>query len=73
MYQNPYTLNTLSLNHYSRRPFAKGGATETSNCQILQTRVNRWKSDKVGVTLDELRKASCSISYSGKDEITDTQ
>lgn len=27
-------------------PFSKGGKTEVANCQILQTGVNRFKSDK---------------------------
>ncbi|GKF90176.1 HNH endonuclease domain-containing protein [Tanacetum coccineum] len=30
-------------------PYSKGGASDLDNCQILQTRVNRRKSDKVDV------------------------
>lgn len=28
-------------------PFAKGGITSVDNCQVLQTRVNRGKKDKI--------------------------
>ena len=38
-------------------PFSKGGKTEISNCQILQTGVNRFKSDKQP-TMDEMRAYS---------------
>ncbi len=46
-------------------PFSKGGETTIENCQILQTRTNRWKSDKVGPTKEELRNVSCDMNLSG--------
>jgi hypothetical protein len=35
------------------------------NCQILQTRANRWKSAKMGVTKEQLRDVSCDLQLSG--------
>jgi hypothetical protein len=48
-------------------PYAKGGLTEQDNCQILQTRANRWKSDKVGVTKEQLRDVSCDLHLSERE------
>ena len=39
-------------------PFSKGGKTVVENCQVLQTSVNRWKSNKVNVPLMELNDSS---------------
>ncbi|KAD2275737.1 hypothetical protein E3N88_41502 [Mikania micrantha] len=45
------------------RPFAKGGESVVENCQILQTRVNRLKSDKDHLEKTQLRGYSCDISF----------
>ncbi len=42
-------------------PFSKGGETKLSNCQILQTRVNREKSNKINMTDQELKQVSNSV------------
>ena len=39
-------------------PFSKGGTTTVANCQILQTAVNRYKSNKVNLSMEELRKGT---------------
>ena len=39
-------------------PFSKGGKTTVENCQILQTGVNRFKSDKVDVPLKDMVASS---------------
>ncbi len=39
-------------------PFSKGGKTVIPNCQILQTGVNRFKSNKVDVPLNEMHNSS---------------
>ena len=39
-------------------PFSKGGKTVLENCQILQTGVNRFKSNKVDVPLNEMHNSS---------------
>ena len=39
-------------------PFSKGGKTVVSNCQILQTGVNRFKSNKAAVPLNEMHNSS---------------
>ncbi|KAK9116612.1 hypothetical protein Sjap_015559 [Stephania japonica] len=46
-------------------PFSKGGESVVENCQILQTRVNRFKSDKDSVDKAELRGFSCDVSFTG--------
>lgn len=43
-----------------------GGESVAENCQILQTRVNRFKSDKEAVGTDELQQYACDIKFSGK-------
>ncbi len=48
-------------------PFSKGGKTIISNCQILQTSVNRYKSNKVEITMEELRKGSKPHRLSMRD------
>ncbi|KAK1317234.1 hypothetical protein QJS10_CPA05g01820 [Acorus calamus] len=47
-------------------PFSKGGESTAENCQILQTRVNRFKSDKEGVDQSELKGFSCDIKFTDK-------
>ena len=46
-------------------PFSKGGKTEVSNCQILQTGVNRFKSDKQP-TLAEMKTSSRVLRLSNE-------
>lgn len=48
-------------------PHSKGGDTMLNNCQILQTRVNRVKGNKVGLTNTELS------SYSIKTNLSDLE
>ncbi|XP_047262431.1 uncharacterized protein LOC107857594 isoform X2 [Capsicum annuum] len=48
-------------------PFSKGGDSVSDNCQILQTRVNRSKADKVAVGTRHLKGYSCDINFSDKD------
>lgn len=45
-------------------PFSKGGESVAENCQILQTRVNRLKSDKNGIDQKLLEGYSCDIKFS---------
>lgn len=42
-----------------------GGESVAENCQILQTRVNRFKSDKNGVDPNELKGYSCEVTFTG--------
>ena len=42
-------------------PFSKGGQTVIENCQVLQTAVNRYKSNKVDVDMNELKAASVKV------------
>lgn len=42
-----------------------GGESTYDNCQILQTRVNRFKSDKDSVDPTQLRRYSCDIKFTG--------
>ncbi|KAF7090172.1 hypothetical protein CFC21_092968 [Triticum aestivum] len=44
-------------------PFSKGGESTVENCQILQTRVNRSKSDKAWVEKAEMQGFSCDIKF----------
>ena len=48
-------------------PFSKGGKTSVTNCQILQTKVNKFKSNKVGISMDELKQSSKPVRLSHKD------
>ncbi|KAG0464388.1 hypothetical protein HPP92_020457 [Vanilla planifolia] len=48
-------------------PYSKGGESITENCQILQTRVNRLKSDKEWVDRKELQCFSCDIKFTDKE------
>uniref|UniRef100_A0A803P4V2 HNH domain-containing protein n=1 Tax=Cannabis sativa TaxID=3483 RepID=A0A803P4V2_CANSA len=45
-------------------PFSKGGESTAENCQILQTRVNRFKSDKDDVDATRLKGFSCDLKFS---------
>lgn len=42
-----------------------GGESTADNCQILQTRVNRFKSDKEMVDATQLRGYSCDVQFTG--------
>ncbi|KAK3440266.1 hypothetical protein EUGRSUZ_B00552 [Eucalyptus grandis] len=46
-------------------PFSKGGESTAENCQILQTRVNRFKSDKEAVDAAQLKGYSCDVQFTG--------
>ncbi|KAH6555247.1 hypothetical protein KP509_03G060500 [Ceratopteris richardii] len=48
-------------------PFTKGGETDVSNCQVLQSRVNRYKGDKVHVDDKELQQSSCNLKFTDKE------
>jgi len=45
-------------------PFSKGGLTKVKNCQILQTDVNRHKSNSVNMHIDDLKRASKPLRLS---------
>lgn len=45
--------------------FSAGGESVAENCQILQTRVNRLKSDKQEVDSSQLKSYSCDIKFTG--------
>jgi hypothetical protein len=44
-------------------PFSKGGQTTIDNCQILQTTLNKVKSNKVGITYHELLQHAPKITF----------
>jgi len=46
---------------------ATRGESTVDNCQILQTRVNRSKSDKAWVDEAEMRGFSCDIKFTDKE------
>lgn len=48
-------------------PFSKGGRTETENCQLLQTTVNRVKSNRTDVTWSELKTISPNAFFTGPE------
>ncbi|KAL3513127.1 hypothetical protein ACH5RR_025844 [Cinchona calisaya] len=48
-------------------PFSKGGESVVENCQILQTRVNRFKSDQPEVDITRLQGYSCDITFTDKE------
>jgi len=48
-------------------PYSKGGKTIVENCQILQTRVNRSKSNLTGVADNNLRLWSCASALSERE------
>lgn len=45
-------------------PYSKGGDTIVRNCQVLQSATNRYKSNKVGLADEELKKHSQKIKLS---------
>lgn len=48
------------------KPFSKGGETSVENCQILQTKVNRFKSN-LEPDVEELKKSSFRESLSVRE------
>jgi len=42
-----------------------GGESTADNCQILQSRVNRLKSDKYDIDADQLKDYSCEVNFTG--------
>ncbi|XP_075484196.1 photosystem II stability/assembly factor HCF136, chloroplastic-like isoform X2 [Primulina tabacum] len=48
-------------------PFSSGGESVIENCQILQTRVNRLKSNKNGFDQILLKGYSCNIKFSNEE------
>lgn len=44
-------------------PFSKGGLSVVENCQILQTRVNRLKSNKEDIIANQLKGYSCDVRF----------
>ncbi|XP_076881698.1 uncharacterized protein LOC143529899 [Bidens hawaiensis] len=48
-------------------PFSKGGESVVENCQILQTRVNRYKADRNHLSKTHLRGYSCDIHFTDKE------
>ncbi|GBG79765.1 hypothetical protein CBR_g30029 [Chara braunii] len=48
-------------------PFSKGGPSTADNCQILQTRVNRRKSNREDLASDEMRQNSCEIKFTDRE------
>ncbi|KAF8399542.1 hypothetical protein HHK36_015409 [Tetracentron sinense] len=50
-------------------PFSKGGESKVENCQILQTRVNRFKSDKDQVDRTELQGFSCDVKFTDMTDL----
>lgn len=48
-------------------PYSKGGETDVKNCQILQSRVNRLKSNKEDLPKEELERYSCDLKFTDKE------
>lgn len=48
-------------------PHSKGGQSTINNCQILQTKVNRIKSNKIGMNNEELEKVSIKVNLSKEE------
>ena len=46
-------------------PFSKGGKTDVINCQILQTTLNRVKSNRTDITYTELKAVYPNSNFSG--------
>ena len=47
-------------------PFSKGGETTVENCQVLQTAVNRQKSNKTSLSAAQLKATSIAVTPSRK-------
>ncbi|KAG5522773.1 hypothetical protein RHGRI_034801 [Rhododendron griersonianum] len=48
-------------------PYSKGGESVAENCQILQSRVNRFKANKDEVDTTQLKGYSCDIKFTDKE------
>ncbi|CAM6126212.1 unnamed protein product [Calypogeia fissa] len=48
------------------QPYSKGGETDVTNCQVLQSRVNRLKSNR-DPGRDGLRQFSCDLKFTDKE------
>lgn len=48
-------------------PHSKGGETRLSNCQILQTRVNRLKGSSINMSDNELKNFSLKVELSNTE------
>lgn len=48
-------------------PYSKGGRTELDNCMVLQTKVNRFKSNHVDMGFCDLRNSVESIHYTDRE------
>lgn len=48
-------------------PYSKGGETSVENCQILQTRVNRLKSNSSGLSQQEMRVYSRQYDFTQEE------
>lgn len=55
----------LIINVFDTWDCVVGGESTADNCQILQSRVNRFKSDKYQIDSDKLRGYSCDINFTG--------
>eukprot|EP00250_Pteridium_aquilinum_P001571 c11761_g1_i2 orf=176-550(+) len=44
-----------------------GGETDVKNCQILQSRVNRFKGDKEHIGKEDLEQSSCNLKFTDKE------
>jgi len=47
--------------------FAMSGETQVNNCQILQSRVNRFKSNRSDLAGNDLKQFSCDLKFSDKE------
>ncbi|CAA2957021.1 eukaryotic translation initiation factor 5A-2 [Olea europaea subsp. europaea] len=48
-------------------PFSKGGESVAENCQILLTKVNRFKANKEEVDTAELKGYYCDVNFTDKE------
>lgn len=48
-------------------PYSKGGESDAKNCQILQSRVNRYKSNKEDLRKEQLEQYSCHLKFTDKE------
>jgi hypothetical protein len=59
-------LNARVLKTFSSLWMCVGGKTEVSNCQILQSRVNRLKSNRSDLASVDLKQFSCDLKFTGE-------
>lgn len=55
----------LLINLFEMWGCVVGGESTANNCQILQSRVNRFKSDKYQIDSDQLKGYSCDVNFTG--------